>query len=37
VNEKLKSITGREETYSLQQNKIQEFGLGKSQFLIEIL
>jgi L-2-hydroxyglutarate oxidase LhgO len=35
VNEKLKPITGREETYSLQQNKIQEFGLGKSQFLIE--
>ncbi|AZB25526.1 FAD-binding oxidoreductase [Chryseobacterium bernardetii] len=34
VNEKLKPITGREETYSLQQNKIQEFGLGKSQFLI---
>jgi glycine/D-amino acid oxidase-like deaminating enzyme len=35
VNEKLKPITGLEETYSLQQNKIQEFGLGKSQFLIE--
>ncbi|WP_419487664.1 NAD(P)/FAD-dependent oxidoreductase [Chryseobacterium bernardetii] len=35
VNEKLKSITGLEETYSLQQDKIQEFGLGKSQFLIE--
>ncbi|BAP30595.1 oxidoreductase [Chryseobacterium sp. StRB126] len=35
VNEKLKSITGLEETYSLQQNKIKEFGLGKSQFLIE--
>ncbi|OCA79330.1 hypothetical protein BBH99_19255 [Chryseobacterium contaminans] len=35
VNEKLKSITGLEETYSLQQDKIKEFGLGKSQFLIE--
>ncbi|WP_160136739.1 NAD(P)/FAD-dependent oxidoreductase [Chryseobacterium sp. c4a] len=35
VNEKLKSITGLEETYSLKQNKIKEFGLGKSQFLVE--
>lgn len=35
VNEKLKSITGLEETYSLRQDKIIEFGLGKSQFLIE--
>lgn len=35
VNEKLKFITGLEETYSLQQHKIKEFGLGKSQFLIE--
>lgn len=35
VNEKLKPITGLQETYSLQQNKIKEFGLGKSQFLIE--
>lgn len=35
VNEKIKSITGLEETYSLQQHKIVEFGLGKSQFLIE--
>ncbi len=35
VNEKLKSITGLEETYSLQQHKIKEFGLGKSQFLVE--
>lgn len=35
VNEKLKSITGIEKTYFLNQNKIKEFGLGKSQFLIE--
>lgn len=35
VNEKLKSITGLEKTYALQQGKIKEFGLGKSQFLIE--
>lgn len=35
VNEKLKLITGLKETYSLQQDKIKEFGLGKSQFLIE--
>ncbi|MDM1553205.1 FAD-dependent oxidoreductase [Chryseobacterium indologenes] len=35
VNEKLKSVTGLQETYSLQQDKIKEFGLGKSQFLIE--
>lgn len=35
VNEKLKPVTGLEETYSLQQHKITEFGLGKSQFLIE--
>lgn len=35
VNEQLKSITGKEKTYSLQQEKIKEFGLGKSEFLIE--
>ncbi|WP_241330781.1 NAD(P)/FAD-dependent oxidoreductase [Chryseobacterium arthrosphaerae] len=35
VNQKLKSITGFEETYSLKQDKIKEFGLGKSPFLIE--
>ena len=35
VNQKLKSITGLQETYSLQQHKIKEFGLHKSQFLIE--
>lgn len=35
VNEKLKSITGLQQTYSLQQDKIKEFGLHKSQFLIE--
>lgn len=35
VNEKLKSITGLEQTYTLKQEKIKEFGLGKSQFLIE--
>ncbi|MFP3594170.1 NAD(P)/FAD-dependent oxidoreductase [Chryseobacterium sp. SIMBA_038] len=37
VNEKLKSVTGIEKTYSLQQQKIKEFGLGKSEFLIENL
>lgn len=35
VNGKLKSVTGIEKTYSLQQQKIKEFGLGKSEFLIE--
>ncbi|MEJ5104683.1 NAD(P)/FAD-dependent oxidoreductase [Chryseobacterium sp. MYb328] len=35
VNERLRSITGLQETYSLKQNKIKEFGLCKSQFLIE--
>lgn len=35
ANEKLKSITGLEETYSLQQDKINDFGLGRSKFLIE--
>ncbi|MGU3373877.1 NAD(P)/FAD-dependent oxidoreductase [Chryseobacterium sp. M5A1_1a] len=35
VNNKLKSITRLEQTYSLKQDKIKDFGLGKSQFLIE--
>lgn len=35
VNEKLKSITGIEKTYFLNQNKIKEFGLGKSEYLVE--
>lgn len=35
VNEKLKGITGLDKTYTLKQHKIQEFGLGKSAFLIE--
>ena len=35
VNAQLKSITGRAQTYTLKQNKIKDFGLGKSQFLIE--
>lgn len=35
VNEKLKVITGLDRTYTLKQDKIQEFGLGKSVFLIE--
>ena len=35
VNEKLKPITGLEKTYTLTQEKIKEFGLGKSRFLIE--
>ncbi|ATN04473.1 FAD-dependent oxidoreductase [Chryseobacterium indologenes] len=35
VNEQLKSITGSDHTYTLTQNKISEFGLGKSRFLIE--
>jgi len=35
VNEKLKLITGLEKTYFLNQQKIEEFGLGKSEFLIE--
>ncbi|CAI8887125.1 NAD(P)/FAD-dependent oxidoreductase [Chryseobacterium sp. IT-36CA2] len=35
VNEKLKAITGLDQTYILKQDKIQEFGLGKSEFLIE--
>jgi glycine/D-amino acid oxidase-like deaminating enzyme len=35
VNEKLKSVTGIEKTYSLNQQKLKEFGLGKSEYLIE--
>ncbi|WP_223607324.1 FAD-binding oxidoreductase [Chryseobacterium sp. OSA05B] len=35
VNEKLKQITGLDKTYVLKQEKIEEFGLGKSEFLIE--
>lgn len=35
VNKKLESITGISNTYSLKQVKIQDFGLGKSNFLIE--
>lgn len=35
VNEKLKTITGLDQTYTLKKDKIQEFGLGKSEFLIE--
>lgn len=35
VNEKLKAITGLDQTYTLRQEKILEFGLGKSKFLIE--
>lgn len=35
VNEKLKAITGLDKTYVLNQGKIKEFGLGKSEFLIE--
>jgi len=35
VNEKLEAITGIERTYFLNQDKIKEFGLGKSEYLIE--
>lgn len=35
VNKKLKAITGLDETYFLSQEKITEFGLRKSEFLIE--
>lgn len=35
VNEKLRFITGLEHTYTLQQDKIREFGLGKSLLLVE--
>lgn len=37
VNEKLKAITGLDKTYVLNQEKLKEFGLGKSEFLIENL
>ncbi len=37
VNEKLITITGLEKTYSLQNQKIAEFGLGNSEFLVENL
>lgn len=35
VNEKLAIITGTDKTYFLNQNKLEQFGLGKSQFLVE--
>ncbi|UMQ41896.1 FAD-binding oxidoreductase [Chryseobacterium sp. Y16C] len=35
VNKKLKSITGIEDTYFLNQSRIKEFGLGKFEYLIE--
>lgn len=35
VNEKLKTITGLEKTYSLKQEKIEKFGLKNSPFLVE--
>lgn len=35
VNERLKAITGLNETYFLNQEKIRAFGLRKSEFLIE--
>lgn len=35
VNKKLKPITGIEDTYFLNQSRIKEFGLGKSEYLIE--
>ncbi|MCJ7935296.1 MAG: FAD-binding oxidoreductase [Chryseobacterium sp.] len=35
VNEKLQPITGLHKTYELKQDKIKDFGLGKSKFLIE--
>lgn len=35
VNEKLKTITGLEKTYSVQNQKIAEFGLGNSKYLVE--
>lgn len=35
VNEKLRAVTGLEKTYHLKQDKIKDFGLGKSKFLIE--
>ncbi|MEJ5052054.1 FAD-dependent oxidoreductase [Chryseobacterium culicis] len=35
INEKLKAITGLDQTYTLKQDKILEFGLKKSTFLVE--
>lgn len=35
VNGNLKSITGLDETYQLNNQKIEEFGLGNSDFLVE--
>jgi Glycine/D-amino acid oxidases (deaminating) len=35
VNDRLKAITGTENTYILNEAKLKEFGLGKSKFLIE--
>lgn len=35
INEKLKAITGLDQTYTLKHDKIKEFGLEKSAFLIE--
>ncbi len=35
VNEKLKTITNTEKTYTLNQQKITDFGLGNSEFLVE--
>ncbi|KFF20971.1 NAD(P)/FAD-dependent oxidoreductase [Chryseobacterium sp. JM1] len=35
VNEKLKAITDLDKTYALNQEKLKEFGLGKSEFLVE--
>lgn len=35
VNSKLKSITGTDETYKLNQQKLEEFGFGNSKFLVE--
>lgn len=35
VNEKLKMVTGLDQTYFLNQDRIKEFGLGRSEFLIE--
>lgn len=35
VNEHLKTVTGLEKTYSLNQKEIDEFGLGNSKYLIE--
>ena len=37
VNERLKSITNFEKTFNLNQNKIEEFGLGNAKYLVENL